>query len=123
MVLQRMPITKKLTRYAMNGPDSRTSPIALSSSRLLSACKSCGNRRSVATSVIATAKMPSVSASRRAFAIIAASASARDQHPVIEIEDHGGIVFRAGFLGKIGARPIPGGDRAQPQRADVAATG
>ena len=74
MVLQRTPITKKLTRYAMKGPDHSRCPIALSSSRLLPGCKSCGNRRSMTSSVIATAKMPSVSASRRALAIIAASA-------------------------------------------------
>ena len=47
------------------------------------------------------------------------SISPRDQHPVIEIEDHRRIVFVAGLQREILARPVLGGDRAQPQRADV----
>ena len=46
--------------------------------------------------------------------------SARDQHPVIEIEQNGGVVFLAVLVGKIRARPILRRDGAQPQRADVA---
>ena len=49
-----------------------------------------------------------------------AQSSARDQDPVVEIEQHRRIVFLAGLVGKIRARPVPGRDRAQPQRADVA---
>ena len=49
--------------------------------------------------------------------------SARDQHPIIQIEDHGGIIVRAGLIRKIGARPVLGGDRADPERTDVAAPG
>ena len=45
---------------------------------------------------------------------------ARDQHPVVEIEQNGGVVFLAVLVWEIRARPVLGRDGAQPQRADVA---
>src|SRR5215471_19776319 len=46
---------------------------------------------------------------------------ARNQHPIIEIEDHGGIVDVSRLQRKIRARTILGGDRAEPERADILA--
>ncbi len=59
----------------------------------------------------------------RAISVAGRCLLPRHQHPIIEIEQHGGIVIVAGLERKIAARLVVGRDRAQPQRADVAAAG
>src|SRR5438034_2769019 len=46
----------------------------------------------------------------------------RHQHPVIEIEQHRGVVVVAGFEREVGARTVLGGDGAQPQRTNIVPT-
>ena len=42
--------------------------------------------------------------------------SPQHQHPIIEVEQYGGIVIVAGLERKIRARPVLGRNPAQPQR-------
>src|SRR5712671_3800991 len=41
--------------------------------------------------------------------------------PIIEVQDHVGIIILPRFVGEIRAWPVLGGDEAQPQGADIVA--